>query len=347
MVSQKTVAAWAARLPVSPAALWTGIALGVFLAVEAVVHGVVLPLSLGLLADAVLTFLLIVAVAVVLAELTRRHHRTVLRHGGYLSAAGARHARRHGGAVLGWLASSARSRWENRERRPAMFRRHRGEPEGPAELADTDGSQGAEGTAYSFGRADQPSAWPVDDPEEAHSRARQMSTSGNPWVVTEYPPGGGPGRTIATYVHGKPSQPPEGSTTMPASKISTGHRAQRAARTGAAGVPSEWAAVVGQAADFEPENDAELLDWMARQVTGLSAWAEALVDTYEHCTQVIGIDPQATAMLHDVADAAAEAAETMGAAKAKFTEHYELPREFAANGGLMTHDGRWITGDGA
>ena len=112
---------------------------------------------------------------------------------------------------------------------------------------------------------------------------------------------------------------------MPASKISTEHRAQRAARTGAAGIPSEWAAVVGQAADFEPDSDAELLDWMARQVTGLSAWAEALVDTYEHCTQVIGIDPQASAMLHDVADAAAEAAETMGAAKAKFTEHYELP----------------------
>ena len=34
-----------ARLPVSPAVLWTGIALGVFLAVEALVHGVVLPLA--------------------------------------------------------------------------------------------------------------------------------------------------------------------------------------------------------------------------------------------------------------------------------------------------------------
>jgi hypothetical protein len=348
VVSQKTVAPWAARLPVSPAVLWTGIALGVFLAVEAVVHGVVLPLSLGLLADAVLTFLLIVAVAVVLAELTRRHHRTVLRHGGRISASGVRRIRRHGAGVLAWLAAKAGPRLANREHRPLMFRRLRGEPEVPAELADAGGSQGAEGPAYSFGRADQPSAWPVDDPEEAHSRARQMSTSGTPWVVTEYPPGGGPGKTVATYVYGKPSQPSaEGSTTMPASKISTGHRAQRAARTGAAGVPSEWAAVVGQAADFEPENDAELLDWMARQVTGLSAWAEALVDTYEHCTQVIGIDPQASAMLHDVADAAAEAAETMGAAKAKFAEHYELPREFAANGGLMTHDGRWITGDGA
>ena len=175
-----------------------------------------------------------------------------------------------------------------------------------------------------------------------------MSADGEPYAVTEYPPGGGPGRTVATYVYGKPStKTTEGSTTMPPSRISTGHRAQRAARTGAAAVPSEWAAVVAQTADFEPENDGELLDWMARQVTGLSAWAEALVDTYEHCTSVIGIDPQASAMLHDVADAAAQAAETMGAAKAKFTEHYELPREFAANGGLMTHDGRWITGEGA
>ena len=105
--------------------------------------------------------------------------------------------------------------------------------------------------------------------------------------------------------------------------------------------------VIAQTADFEPEDDGELLEWMGWQVTGLSAWAEALVDFYDHATNTIGIDPKASAMLHDVADAAAQAAETMGAAKAKFTEHYELPREFAGNGGLMTHDGRWITGEGA
>jgi hypothetical protein len=134
---------------------------------------------------------------------------------------------------------------------------------------------------------------------------------------------------------------------MAASKITPEHRARRAAARSGGSVPSEWAPVVATTADFEPENDGELLDWMARQVTGLSAWAEALVDTYEHCTAVIGIDPKASAMLHDVADAAAQAAETMAAAKARFTEHYELPREFAANGGLMTHDGRWVTGEGA
>ena len=175
-----------------------------------------------------------------------------------------------------------------------------------------------------------------------------MSADGEPYVVTEYPPRGGPGRTVATYVNGKPStETTEGSTTMAASKIDPGRRARRtAARTGGS-VPSEWGPVIAQTSDFEPENDGELLEWMARQVTGLSGWAEALVDFYEHCTQVIGIDPVASAMLHDVADAAAQAAETMGAAKARFTEHYELPREFAANGGLMTHDGRWVTGEGA
>jgi hypothetical protein len=148
--------------------------------------------------------------------------------------------------------------------------------------------------------------------------------------------------------HAPPPDDTDGGTTsMTASKIAPGRRARRAAARTGGSIPSEWGPVIAQVADFEPEDDGELLEWMTRQVTGLSGWAEALVDFYEHCTAVVGIDPKASAMLHDVADAAAGAAETMGAAKAKFTEHYELPREFAANGGLMTHDGRWVTGEGA
>jgi hypothetical protein len=315
VVCRKTAASWIGRLPVSPAVLWAGIAVGVFLAAEAMVHGVVLPLALGVIADAALTFLLIVAAAVVLAELTHRHHRTVLGHGGRLPAPGARRVQLHGGGVLAWLPAKAGSWRASREHQPLLFRRL-----GKPELV-TEGTEGQE-----------------DGPPEPHHLNPEAPKWHRAWGT---PPGDGPD------LNGKPSPSQEGNTTMPPSKISTGHRAQRAARTGAPGIPSEWASVVGQTADFEPESDAELLDWMARQVTGLSAWAEALVDTYEHCTSVIGIDPQASAMLHDVADAAAQAAETMGAAKAKFTEHYELPREFAANGGLMTHDGRWITGEGA
>jgi hypothetical protein len=209
------------------------------------------------------------------------------------------------------------------------------------------------GPTYSWGPADSPSGWPVDDAETAHRWAQHMSTGGKPYVVTEYPPGGGPGRTVATYAGGKPApdhtDTDGGTSEMPASpsRIKTEHRARRAAARSGGSVPSEWGPVIAQTADFEPEDDGELLEWMSRQVTGLSAWAEALVDFYDHATNTIGIDLKASAMLHDVADAAAQAAETMGAAKAKFTEHYELPREFAGNGGLMTHDGRWITGEGA
>jgi hypothetical protein len=368
----------AGRRAVSGLALWPGLALGTFLAVAAVTHGVMLP-GFGGFLDAVLTFALFLAVGVVLAELTRRHHRAAFEHGWRYGTRGARAAARRtargaGAAARGaaarsrpWrtrLTAAARARWAARGA-PAAPEDPAGSPPGddcpgcgwplpadgtcPTCQASREAGQPDPGTgpSYSWGPAAGPSGWPADDAETAHRWAQHMSTGGKPYVVTGYPPGGGPGRTIATYINGTTST--EGVSSMPASpsRIKTEHRAQRAAARSGGSVPSEWGPVIAQTADFEPEDDGELLEWMGRQVTGLSAWAEALVDFYDHATNTIGIDPKASAMLHDVADAAAQAAETMGAAKAKFTEHYELPREFAGNGGLMTHDGRWITGEGA
>ena len=285
------------RMSATTVVVWAGLALGTFLAVEALTHGVMLP-WFGGFADAILTFVLLLVACAVLADLGRRHHRTAARHGKRAAIAAGRHIRRHGGTALRWLTAKTTARWESREHRPLMFRRLRGEPEDPA--AET--APAAQAAAPAF-------APDLSPPDNTHG----------------------------------------GTSTMPASpnRIKTEHRARRAAARSGGSVPSEWGPVIAQTADFEPEDDGELLEWMSRQVTGLSAWAEALVDFYEHCTATIGIDPQASAMLHDVADAAAQAAETMGAAKAKFTEHYELPREFAGNGGLMTYDGRWITGEGA
>ena len=111
-------------------------------------------------------------------------------------------------------------------------------------------------------------------------------------------------------------------------------------------MPAEWAGVIARAADFEPGDDGELLGWMGDEVSGVAGYAEALIDLYESCTAGIGLDPVAMTALHDVADAAAHAAETMSGARRRFADHYELPREFAGNGGLMPHDGRWVTGDG-
>ena len=357
--------------------------------VLAVMNGIRIP-RLEVVLSVVATWALLMVLAVAVVELLRRHHRAIgrnaLQYGKRGALATAGHARRHGGTVLRWLVSRAAPRWENREHRPLMFRRLRGEPEGPEPQEEgSGGRQGSgepDGRTYSWGPADGPLGWPADDAETAHRWARHMSTGGTPKVVTEYPPGGGPGRTVATYVNGKPSPSTKGTpmalnltgrhsgpgfpdhtfaecspelcgeqrgalARQYASRIAPERRARRtAARTGGS-MPAAWGPVVALAADFEPEDDGQLLDWMNGQVTGMGGYGEALVDLYDHCTNVIGIDPAASALLHDVADAVAHAAEAMAAAKQKFVDHYELPREFAGNGGLMTHDGRWVTGEGA
>ena len=295
----------AGNLPFSPPVLWTGVAAGTFVAAWSLINGVTLPIpGVGPL----ITVALIVAAAVVLAELIRRHHRTVARHA-------ARHGRRGGAAAGRWTRQTARA------------------------------------------GLDRAAAW-----ADAHRTRRQAAPGGSAragwpgWLAGLFPEVAAaavPAQTTPAAdlpAAGAGTPPPEktdGGTTSMTSKIAPERRARRTATKSGGAVPSEWGPVITQTADFEPEDDGELLEWMTRQLTGLSGWAEALVDFYEHCTQVIGIDPKASAMLHDVADAAAQAAETMGAAKARFTEHYELPREFAANGGLMTHDGRWVTGEGA
>jgi hypothetical protein len=288
-----------ARALVSRAVIWAGLALGTAVTVLAVMHGIRVP-RLEVVLSVLATWALLAVLAVAAVALLRRHHRAIghhaVRYGKQGAVATARRARRHGGTVRRWLVSRAAPRWENREHQPLMFRRLRGEPEGPAAEPAPEAEAPAPGAA--------PDALPPDD------------------------------------THG-------GTTSMTVSKIAPERRARRtAARTGGS-MPAAWGPVIALAADFEPEDDAQLLDWMNGQVTGMGGYGEALVDLYDHCTNVIGIDPAASALLHDVADAVAHAAEAMAAAKQKFVDHYELPREFAGNGGLMTHDGRWVTGEGA
>ncbi len=172
---------------VSRAVIWTGLALGTCLTVLAVTNGVRLP-RLETVLSVLATWALLTVLAVVVVEVLRRHHPAIRRHGKRGALAAARGTRRGARSGTAWLVTKAAPRWENREHRPLMFRRLR-EPDDPAGIAEGGGS--AERPTYSFGSADQPSAWPVDDPDEAHARARRMSTGGKPWVVTEYPPAAG------------------------------------------------------------------------------------------------------------------------------------------------------------
>ena len=95
------------------------------------------------------TWALLTVLAVVAVELLRRHHRAIGRHAvrygkrGALAAASARPPARRDRRYR-WLVAKAAPRWENREHRPLMFRRLRGEPEDPE--PQEEGSEGRRGS---------------------------------------------------------------------------------------------------------------------------------------------------------------------------------------------------------
>jgi hypothetical protein len=318
-------AAEIASAGLSRAGLWTGMALGTALAILAITNGALLrvggmPPWLGMILGAVIVWALIVTAAITLAELTRRHHTAArqyaIRQGKRGAVAAGRAVRGGGRAAITRAAAWAGPRWQARQ-----SVRHRNAPAAgppPAATRRPDGKSETDADKRFFDLRESGYTGPVDQDGYA--------------VSQPHPTGGS---TMA-------AQPAAG----PASRITPDRRARRtAARTGGT-IPTEWGPVVAQAADFEPESDGHLLDWMAGQVMGMTGYAEALIDAYETGVTAVGIDPKGLAALHDVADAAAHAAEAMSGARTKFADHYELPREFAANGGLMTHDGRWITGEG-
>jgi hypothetical protein len=340
----------AASTGLSRAVIWTGIALGTALAVLAMSDGARLriggmPSWLGVFLGAVIVWALIVMASVTLAELTRRHHKTARRYAARQGKRGAlatgRAARSRRRALMARAAAWAGPRWQARQ--PADPRSEPPAVTPPRRVCAACGNPegGKFGPLVTYREAGPGAGTYLI--HRAHFEDPDTGYYGQPY--TPGPAAGtGPaaGHPTGTTPGGNMTQPAGG----PASRITPDRRARRtAARTGG-NVPSEWGPVVAQAADFEPESDGHLLDWMAGQVMGMTAYAEALIEAYETGVGAVGIDPKGLAALHDVADAAAHAAETMSGARTKFADHYELPREFAANGGLMTHDGRWVTGEG-
>jgi hypothetical protein len=298
---------------------------------------------LGAALGALIVWVLSMAVAAVLSELAVRHHRAAIRHGWRYGKRGGRAARRHAGAAYRGAASrthpwrarllaAIQARWAARGSEPHLFRREKasrridGKPETEADERFFDLRE----SGYT-GPIDQDGNIPFPaGPDTARSLELldALHRQGDARAT-----GGG---------HITPST--EGNTmTEPAGPAAPrgGHRVLTIGT-----VPGEWKALVAITADFEPEDDAELLAWMAAEVNGMSAYAEALTEVYETGISSVGLDPVSLAALHDTADAAADAAQAMATARQKFAAHYAEVREFAAAGGLLPHDGRWITGDG-
>ena len=107
-----------------------------------------------------------------------------------------------------------------------------------------------------------------------------------------------------------------------------------------------WRAVAAAAADFVPESEAEAADWLRGQAAGLLAYAEGLMGAHANAVDEVGVNPVALRALHNAADTVAEAGATVGDGANDLLAYFAEVREFVQAGKQMTHDGRWITGEG-
>ena len=213
MATDTTPATGTGRTGITRPVLLAGIALGTCLTILAMWNGVRLrvpdlPSILGAALGALIVWVLFMAVAAVLSELTVRHHRAALAHGW-------RHGKRGGAAAVGWsrraargaavrsrpwrtrIVTAMRTRWAARARLPHRSRKTRpgamsasalaaagrsppAAPALPARPREAGPPDPGTGPTYSWGPADGPSGWPADDPETAHRWAQHMSTGGKP-----------------------------------------------------------------------------------------------------------------------------------------------------------------------
>ena len=337
--------------PLGRAMVWAGLAAGTAITVLAVMHGIRIP-GLQVVLSVLATWVLLMVLAVTVAELARRHHRAVAKHAWRHGKRGARFAGHHTGRGASWLwgqlASKAATRWGSREHRPLMFTRASGpqpEPGGPFTPVLLT-ARSTSGRVLNPVTGEPHATVLVKDPEDLKRRLAAVARYPDIEVSTRPPdpPGGD-------------SNPPERTTAMADTTVTDhstegwddplpGERKAKTRRPAGASYSAAWKQVVSDTSEFEPDDDGHLLAWMAAEVNGMSAYAEAMTEVYETCVSTVGLDPVAMKATHDVADAAADAASAMAAARAKFASHYSEVREFAASGGLLPYDGRWITGDG-
>jgi hypothetical protein len=313
--------------------LLAGLGLGTFVTASAVYSGarprlgslpMFLPLVLGTLAE----LLVIVAAATVLAALLRRHHRALLggawRHGRRGAVTAFRASRTRGGSLLGRLTAWAAPRWQGRaddQAPPDDLAEWLRAPMPDPRLNDAQRERDANGKGHLCAACGHPGT--PDDPlviSDGYRVHRSHTTDPQDGF---HDPAAAPADA---------GTQPTGDTTMTTATTTTG-------------APAGWKTLAAGVADFEPADDGELLAWMASEVAGMLAYGEALVSVHETCVSTVRLDPAAMAAMHDVADAAADAAEAMARAIEKFKQVYEAPRGFVADGGVLPRDGDFITGD--
>jgi hypothetical protein len=274
-------------------------------------------------------FLAIWLAAAVAVDLLHRHHRVMARHGLRAGRAGMLAGARYGG--MGWrvVTATAAQRWAART----------GEPPGdlaawPAEpvpgppLSDAQRERDAAGKGHICAACGHPGT--EDDPPVIADGYRVHASHTAAPQDGFYDPVAAPAATAIEQNGDSPVN------AMPA-------RAEK--RLPARGTPAVWRALVQATAEYEPETHEELLAWMAGEVAGMSALAEAYLTVYEHCRDVRKLDAAAIGALEGTSDAAMDCMTAMAYTRQKYAAVYEPVAE-VAEGHDLPVDARGFFGPG-
>ncbi len=108
--------------------------------------------------------------------------------------------------------------------------------------------------------------------------------------------------------------------------------------------PPDWAALIDRVREFQPDNDVELIEWMKAEASGVVAYAEALEGARENCVSDVGLDPSSVAGITTYSEHMSDASDRMSEALTTFLTVYREVLNLAAEGVVLPHNGRWMTG---
>lgn len=108
-----------------------------------------------------------------------------------------------------------------------------------------------------------------------------------------------------------------------------------------------FAAAVAEIGGHEPEDDADLIGFMRHAAAFQAAQADAWRALLDRCLHEVGLDPASVQGVAEYADVMGDTAHDATGMAAQFATVYAQVRDWLADGGVLPHDGRWLTGEGA
>ncbi|MFI6793707.1 hypothetical protein ACIBG4_40885 [Nonomuraea sp. NPDC050383] len=156
-----------------------------------------------------------------------------------------------------------------------------------------------------------------------------------------------PDQTTTDPARRNGAQPTEEDTDMTATTIAPAapNSTEQASSDVSAYAPADWQQLAQRVANFHPESDAELINFMTGEVAGICGYAEAYEQLHEDCLNSLGLDPNSVQGLGEFAEHVMELTRAMTAAHQRFVTTYEEVMKAVANGVVLPYNGRWMTGE--